>query len=369
MKKLSVLLISIFWAAGMLSAETIPSEDPDFSRAVAPIHPIFDWEGEVVIDGLANEGFWSLIEPNYLVYDVTDAWYVEGAIPVEPSDVFDVMWKATMDEDYFYLYVEVTDNEFVPRSMVDFDNAWDNDNIELFFLFADTTVVMPDWSLEQASQLRVWPDTDLARADSITGGGWVSGMVGSIGHLDYTSRTVLTDNGYTTEVRIPWLLIVPSVDGELGYLDDDDEFVPIVISELPGFQFDINVADRNDPTPEAGRDFIWSWSSKWNRNWGFTEAYGWLEIAEGLTNVSVPSSFNTNSLTVYPNPASTRLSVANLNGFNSIHIVNVVGQVVYATQSDAVRMDLDVSHLKNGVYMLMVIDESGNRVVEKFIKN
>jgi hypothetical protein len=371
MKTLNLLFIFLILATTSIYAqETRPVDDPNFSRAVAPIHPIWDWDEDVTINGVADEGFWSLIEFQTLPLDVTNSWFIEGTIPAAPSAKFDAKWKATMDEDYFYIFVDVTDDNFVPRSATLTNNAWDNDNVELFFLFADTTVVMPDWSLIDASQFRIWPDTNLSYADSITGGGLVIGMRNSLGHLGYMSRTVVTTTGYTVETRIPWILIVPSIDGVMGYEDDDDNFVPILIKELEGFQFDINVADRNNPDAEADpkREFIWSWSANWNRNWGFTEAYGWLEVAEPLSNVSAPVLKN-EAFRVYPNPANSRLFLDNLNGYSVINVSNIVGQVVFQTTTDAISTSIDVSGLKNGVYLINVSDEAGNRNVQKFIKN
>jgi hypothetical protein len=371
MKKLSLLLMALLLVSTGIFAqatETRPKDDPNFNRAKTTIHPIWDWSQEVTIDGKADEGFWKLIDFETLPLDISTSWFVEGTIPAAPSADFDVKWKSTMDEDFFYLYVEVTDANFVPRSAVWENAAWDNDNIEVFFLFADTTVVMPDWALQDASQFRIWPDTDVTKMDSITGGGLVIGNRDNLGHLTYTSRTVQTATGYNVETRIPWILIHPSEDGILGYENDDNEWVPIEVKDIEGFQFDINVADRDNPALDAEpkRKAIWSWSANWSRNWGFTEAYGWLTVGAPLSDVSVPS-IRESKLKIYPNPAINELNVANLEGKSTLSITNIVGQEVYRNTVEG-NTQIDIAAFKNGVYFLSVINEAGARKVEKFIK-
>jgi hypothetical protein len=194
--------------------EARPTTDPRFERATATIRPIGDYPGEITIDGKADEGFWDKIESMNLQFDVTDAWFTNGMKDIDPdiaaSGDYDLTWKMTFDDDFFYIFTDVVDDVLVSRSMVTGEDAWVNDNLELFFLFADESMVMPDWALGEASQVRVWADLDPVTADTVTAGGWAGGMIANEGMMNYSSRTVKTDNGYTIETRIPLGLIVPT---------------------------------------------------------------------------------------------------------------------------------------------------------------
>jgi hypothetical protein len=352
--------------------EARPTTDPRFSRGEATIRPLGDYTGEIEIDGKGDEAFWSMIDPMTLNFDVTDAWFTNGMKPIDPDIIssgdYNLTWKMTLDDDFFYILCDVTDDELVSRSMVTGQDQWVNDNVELFFLFADESVVMPDWALGEASQVRIWADLNAATSDSVTAGGWAGGMIANQGMMDYKSRTVLTDKGYTIETRIPLKLIVPTDEsGNFGYYDDDDNFIPIVISEMTDFQFDIQVADRDDATAEGARKYLWQWSATWNRNWGFTEGYGIVSVGQPLFTTNV-EGISQSSIRVFPNPASNRLTIENLGQTSYISIINLVGQEVYRTSTNDARITLDIDSLNNGLYIINITNDSGSRVVEKFIK-
>ena len=76
------------------------------------------------------------------------------------------------------------------------------------------------------------------------------------------------------------------------------------------------------------------------------------------------------SITVFPNPASERVNIHNLtrNKIRSIEIINVSGQVVYSETGDSFESrdkSINISDLTSGMYMIRVIDETGQRVSKK----
>jgi hypothetical protein len=252
--------------------------------------------------------------------------------------------------------------------MVRSADAWLNDNLEIFFLFADESVVMPDWALGEASQVRVWADLEAATADTVTAGGWAGGMIANSGMMNYSSRTVKTAKGYTIEARIPFGLIVPTNEaGEYGYYDDDDNFIPIVISAMENFQFDLQVADRDDPAEGGQRKYLHQWSATWNRNWGFTEGYGILNVGSPLYSTGT-SPDRENALRIYPNPTSRRLVIENLNGLSQVSILNLIGQEMHRELTSEIQLEINVGSLQSGIYLIRVTKDDGSVKVEKFIK-
>ncbi|MFH0757894.1 MAG: sugar-binding protein, partial [Bacteroidota bacterium] len=243
--------------------ERRPICDPTFTRAEMTVHPIFDSNWEVTIDGKADEGFWSKIDPLDLPFDITDSWFTNSTFAAAPSADYEVSWKITYDEDFLYLFGEVTDDALVSRSLVTFNESYACDNIELFTLFAGPDVIMPDWALGDATQLRIYVDLNETTGDSLETGGFAAGIIGTEKYQPqgYKTKTVKTDKGYDVEVKIPFGLIS-------GSFDDDDNYIPMDVKALTEFQFDINGADRDDVAPEAEREYIWGWSATWNRDWG-----------------------------------------------------------------------------------------------------
>ena len=74
---------------------------------------------------------------------------------------------------------------------------------------------------------------------------------------------------------------------------------------------------------------------------------------------------NSIAFSIYPNPATTVLNV-NAEGFNTIEIVNLLGQTVYTANTTS-NMQINVSELNNGVYFVRMNGENGT-ATQKFIK-
>jgi hypothetical protein len=73
-------------------------------------------------------------------------------------------------------------------------------------------------------------------------------------------------------------------------------------------------------------------------------------------------------ITVYPNPVSQRLYFKpnGMNYFDEISVINLAGQKVITNTQISVSNGIDISYLKNGIYILSV--KTGNRIfTEKFI--
>lgn len=74
---------------------------------------------------------------------------------------------------------------------------------------------------------------------------------------------------------------------------------------------------------------------------------------------------NNNNIAIYPNPATTILNVE-ADGFSTIEMVNVLGQVVYSANATS-NMQINVSNLDNGVYFVRLNGANGT-TTQKFIK-
>ena len=74
---------------------------------------------------------------------------------------------------------------------------------------------------------------------------------------------------------------------------------------------------------------------------------------------------NGTSLSIFPNPATTVLNVE-AEGFSTIELVNVLGQVVYSANATN-NMQINVSNLNNGVYFVRMNGANGT-ATQKFIK-
>jgi hypothetical protein len=81
-------------------------------------------------------------------------------------------------------------------------------------------------------------------------------------------------------------------------------------------------------------------------------------IVTGISNINVEN----NSLTVAPNPSTGNVNVSfSNNTFEaaSVSVVNVIGQEVYATKTNASSINLNLSELEKGVYFVRVQSAQG----------
>ncbi|MCC6185617.1 MAG: T9SS type A sorting domain-containing protein [Chitinophagaceae bacterium] len=75
----------------------------------------------------------------------------------------------------------------------------------------------------------------------------------------------------------------------------------------------------------------------------------------------------TTQLSVYPNPASTAISLP--LAANELIVYNTYGQVVLLAHNTKAQQQIDVAQLRNGLYFVAVYDKEKNKVgVAKFYK-
>lgn len=79
-----------------------------------------------------------------------------------------------------------------------------------------------------------------------------------------------------------------------------------------------------------------------------------VEGAAGLSNVEL------NSLSyVYPNPAKSEVMLASSLSINKVEIVNVLGQLVFASDVNANSIKVNTSDFAAGNYIVKMYTESG----------
>ncbi len=95
-----------------------------------------------------------------------------------------------------------------------------------------------------------------------------------------------------------------------------------------------------------------------------------LIINANITGVNPPN--NTNTISVYPNPASTHITIDNgnfalMNGY-TVRINNALGQTVFSQQVNQQQFYIDLSTWTgSGMYYLDLIDNLGNTIASKVI--
>ena len=75
-----------------------------------------------------------------------------------------------------------------------------------------------------------------------------------------------------------------------------------------------------------------------------------------------------NNISIYPNPVTNNLTVAGLAGKSTLKITTVAGKTMLEQNTDANSLNIDLSGLKAGTYVLSITDEDERIIIKKFIK-
>lgn len=107
---------------------------------------------------------------------------------------------------------------------------------------------------------------------------------------------------------------------------------------------------------------------------GIQTAQELIDLLESydLNPSSVDESLNTAQFDIFPNPVVDQIHIqtASSNSILAIKVFSITGQEVYGRNmaQKSSKLQLDLSHLNKGVYLLSVEYDSGNRFSRTFLK-
>jgi len=93
-------------------------------------------------------------------------------------------------------------------------------------------------------------------------------------------------------------------------------------------------------------------------------------ITSPMSNVECFVSIKENSkigFSIAPNPANDKIKITAETNFNSIEIVNFLGQTIFSKNNETNHAVIDVANLTNGVYFIRIVSEHGIST-QKFVK-
>jgi photosystem II stability/assembly factor-like uncharacterized protein len=106
-------------------------------------------------------------------------------------------------------------------------------------------------------------------------------------------------------------------------------------------------------------------------NTGYAVGHGGIILKYSLIATGIKNENKTSTVSISPNPADDKLHIYTDNSFSSnstLSIYNTFGKIVLSTKLNGQTVDVDISSLDNGVYIISVDNKNGtNR--QKIIKN
>ncbi|MDC8006347.1 spondin domain-containing protein [Aureisphaera galaxeae] len=159
-----------------------------------------------------------------------------------------------------------------------------------------------------------------------------------------------------------WMIGVNSIDLLDGNGDWKDEIIielyPIDAGTDSGVDYDSSNMNTNPQEPISSLQGITPFSS---------EIIGTLTIT--LESVLGTNDLAENKITLYPNPAQNRFTVSHTNSLQSISVYNVLGaQVLKKENINAQTVEVDISALPSGAYLVKTISDSKQESVSRLIK-
>jgi uncharacterized membrane protein len=93
------------------------------------------------------------------------------------------------------------------------------------------------------------------------------------------------------------------------------------------------------------------------------------DVTETITMSPVGiGTFNLTDVVTYPNPFSNELTIDGLNNVQQVALLNVLGEVVYNAVPSSEKFVISTEGLAGGIYMLRILDNSGENHLMKVIK-
>lgn len=172
---------------------------------------------------------------------------------------------------------------------------------------------------------------------------------------------VINEKGsYKVEMLVPWLFVLP-----LGTTEAD---IPSWREKEMGF--DIHVHDNDLSDDNGGRDHSLIWDTDGDPS--STDADRANKNTSLLGNITfgVLTSIKSevvSSLNIYPNPAKRMVTIENLEDINSITISDALGRVIKTISPENTTLNIDVSDMDKGLYIICSTDNLNNVYVNRLI--
>jgi hypothetical protein len=298
---------------------------------------------DIEIDGLAMEDTWAFA-------DIIDVENTDSS--VAGYDAFKGNFMASWDNEYLYLFVEVTDPTPFKYDGAD---AWKKDGMQLYF---DPRNQLIDGSRVAIRQHQVtipyWgTPTDFSS--------WVGIDLSALYNADTNEvyamyESISTATGYTMEMRIPWAPMYHNSD-DITTFDQCLAAVEIGRGDILGFEMQLN--DYNEAT--SAREHMRLWSAYGTDDpdaYGNSGIWGGLRLFDPNTKVNEEQN---NQFKMYPNPSNSEL-IVEAEGIQSITVIDLSGREVFSKNINSGTATINVSDFNSGIYLVKVQSQKGTSV-------
>ncbi|MES2560546.1 MAG: immunoglobulin-like domain-containing protein [Bacteroidota bacterium] len=92
-------------------------------------------------------------------------------------------------------------------------------------------------------------------------------------------------------------------------------------------------------------------------------------IENGICATGIKELSTNNNLSIYPNPNKGMFTIANktTTSITSVQVMDVVGKTVYSKTTDSNEVNVDLTSMNKGLYMVLIKDANGNEFSSKVV--
>ncbi|MBN1927599.1 MAG: T9SS type A sorting domain-containing protein [Prolixibacteraceae bacterium] len=327
MKKIYSLLIALL-VCGSLIAQTATGDNLMVKYTPEPVE----------IDGYIEE-LWDAVEAV-----PCDQRFFREEVPTVEGTYFKVLY----DDDYCYVLIECFDQGNHWPSWESGGNSWEYDKPEVYW---DVNENLMDGVGVSAAGSGHWQIAEGFADGSYDVPIEVAGTEQNPGGIICYS---LAGEDYVYEHAVPWANM-HNADGV--YLDVN------MAKDLVDIGFDVTIIDQDEGITTVRQRSVWmsSGNDGGDENWNTMDGAGTITLEAG----SSPKSVKNLSMNVYPNPASSTVTIS--ANFNRVVISNILGQEVKSINSSS--RTLNVSDLSKGVYVIKAYNNDKYVGTAKLTKN
>jgi hypothetical protein len=311
---------------------------------------------DITLDGKADEAIWaSAVWDTSSIYKKDATNEAESDVPEEQD--LHAIFAMTWDEDYLYAFADISDADVTNWDGT--SNDWPTRNVPFQFDCIEFCI--------GGSNDRYVSDAGLKNGDSQwrfnTG---VSDVItGNPGSADLNTYNVefaegislRNAGGYTFEIRFPWSAVFRdiAVPEDLG-IGTEALFMMMTIDNDGRKDGDMFLRDHEVAYYDGS-----------GNHWKQTNGYKSMTLT-GLP-TSIEGIANTESLSVYPNPANDNVTVTMEQPMESLTIYNALGQEVkHINNIQSTKLTIPVNNLDKGVYVIEGRNASGSITISRFMK-
>ncbi len=310
----------------------------------------------VTLDGKMDESFWELaVWDTATIYKKDTSNDMEDLVPEEQD--LHVIFAMAWDDDYLYAFLDVSDADVVNWDGVSDD--WPTRNVPFQFDCVELCI--------GGSNERYVSDAGLRPGDSQWrfNTGVADQITGNPGNVDLNTYDVefaegislRNAGGYTFEVRFPWSAVFRDID------------IPANLGVGTEFLFTLITID-NDGRMDGDmflRDHELAYWDGTGNHWKQTNGYKTATLA---TSTSTEKIAQDAPIRIFPNPSSGIVNVEMDIEIKSVSVYNILGKEVLQLDNIGSSMiNIPVSNLQEGIYIIQSENINGEKGMTRFIKN